>query len=189
MVSALTEAKRVLEAVRSVAQFGDDVFLAVAGEGPLEDEFDALAHRLLPGRAMRLSVNPEQMPDLYRSCDVFLHMSLDEAFGNVFLEALSSGLPVIAHDCENTRWIFGKEDDAIGGAFRRQTEAAHENGLAYLVDTQKAEEVVHALRQAASEAEGLSDRRESRHAFVASRFSWDRSAEAYAEFLKEVARA
>lgn len=194
MVSAMTAAKRVFEGLRSVAQLGDAFFLAVAGEGPLAGEFDTLANRLLPGRAMRLSVSPEQMPCLYRSCDVFLHMSVDEAFGNVFLEALSSGLPVVAHDCENTRWIFGNEDWRIRGRFQAEKQPCDENVRAYLVDTEKAEEVVEALMQASRVADGLSKAQfskaqESRHAFVASRFSWDRSAEAYAEFLKEVALA
>jgi glycosyltransferase involved in cell wall biosynthesis len=47
------------------------------------------------------------MPDLYRSADVFLHLSLLESFGNVFLESWASGLPIVAHDSDRLRWILG----------------------------------------------------------------------------------
>src|SRR3546814_15446020 len=53
------------------------------------------------------------MPALYRSADVFLHMSLLESFGNVFIEAWASGLPVIGHDTERLRWILGAESQMI----------------------------------------------------------------------------
>ena len=45
------------------------------------------------------------MPDLYRASDVFLHLSVDESFGNVFLEAMATGLPVVAYESDRTRWI------------------------------------------------------------------------------------
>jgi glycosyltransferase involved in cell wall biosynthesis len=48
------------------------------------------------------------MPDLYRAADVFLHLSVDESFGNVFLEAMASGLPVVAYESDRTRWIVGE---------------------------------------------------------------------------------
>src|SRR3546814_16103079 len=53
------------------------------------------------------------MPALYRSADVFLHMSLLESFGNVFIEAWASGLPVIGHDTERLRWILGAESQLL----------------------------------------------------------------------------
>jgi glycosyltransferase involved in cell wall biosynthesis len=49
------------------------------------------------------------MPALYRSADAFMHLSVDESFGNVFVEALASGLPVVAYDTPRSRWIIGDE--------------------------------------------------------------------------------
>ena len=106
MVSAFIETKRVLDGIRAVSQI-DDAYLVVAGDGPLRNEGQELADRLMPGRFQRISLKAAQMPMLYASADAFLHLSLLESFGNVFLEAWASGLPIVAHDSERLRWILG----------------------------------------------------------------------------------
>lgn len=106
MVSAFIESKRVLDGIRAVSGL-KDVFLVVAGDGPLREAARELAADLLPGRYRQLSLSAREMPDLYRSVDAFLHLSLLESFGNVFLEAWASGLPVVAHESERLRWILG----------------------------------------------------------------------------------
>jgi glycosyltransferase involved in cell wall biosynthesis len=109
MVSALTASKNVERGIESVSLI-PDAHLVVAGDGPQRDLVDATAARLLPGRFTRLSVRPTQMPALYRSANVFLHLATDEPFGNVFLEALACGLPIAALDSERLRWIVGNEE-------------------------------------------------------------------------------
>jgi glycosyltransferase involved in cell wall biosynthesis len=106
MVSALEPGKRVLEAMRAMADV-PEAYMVVAGDGPLREEVDRLAADLLPGRFMRGTFRHDQMPDLYRSADLFLHTKIIESFGNVYIEALSCGVPVVAHDDEVTRWILG----------------------------------------------------------------------------------
>ena len=112
MVSALIESKRVLEGMRAVAKI-PNAMLVVAGDGPLRDQFDALGKELMPGRFRRMTLPSDQMPDLYRSADVFLHPTLYESFGNVYVEAMAVGLPVVAHDYEVTRWIFGEHPGLV----------------------------------------------------------------------------
>ncbi|MEH6757981.1 MAG: glycosyltransferase family 4 protein [Parasphingorhabdus sp.] len=107
MVSAFIESKRVLEGIRAVSKM-EDAYLVVAGDGPLRNEAQALADGLMPGRFQRISLTAGEMPLLYQSVDTFLHLSLLESFGNVFLEAWASGLPIIAHDTERLRWILGE---------------------------------------------------------------------------------
>ena len=48
------------------------------------------------------------MPALYRRADAFLHMSRDEPSGLVYLEAAATGLPLVVHDNEVTRWTLGE---------------------------------------------------------------------------------
>ena len=64
----------------------------------------------------------EKMPQLYASSDIFVLASLnelDEFFGVVFLEAMSSGKPVIGMAHPVTKWIIGDGgeniDMSIGG--------------------------------------------------------------------------
>ena len=108
MVSALIASKNVREGVAAVAAIPNAV-LVVAGDGPLRDEIHDQARQLLPDRFVNLTVTADRMPDLYRAADVFLHLSVDESFGNVFLEAMATGLPVVAYEYDRTRWIVGDE--------------------------------------------------------------------------------
>jgi glycosyltransferase involved in cell wall biosynthesis len=107
MVSALIESKRVLDGIRALSGM-EGVHLAVAGDGPLRGQARELANRLLPGRYSQLIVPAPDMAALYRSADAFLHLSLNESFGNVFLEAWASGLPIVAQDNDRLRWILGE---------------------------------------------------------------------------------
>lgn len=156
MVSALIESKRVLEGMRAVAML-PDAHLAVAGDGPLRAEAEALAGELLPGRFTRLTLAADDMPALYRSADAFLHMSLLESFGNVFVEAMASGLPIVGHDTARLRWVLG--------------------GAPFLCDTESLPKVENALRGAL--AQGRTD-----PASRSARFAWAGIAEEYEVFLR-----
>ncbi len=112
MVSALIATKRVDQGIRAVSRI-PGARLVVAGDGPLRDEAAALAEQLMPGRYRRVSVPAAQMPTLYRSADAFLHLSEHEAFGNVYVEAMACGRPVVAHDTPRTRWILGDDQFLI----------------------------------------------------------------------------
>jgi glycosyltransferase involved in cell wall biosynthesis len=108
MVSALIPSKRVANGIAAVSKV-PGAHLVVAGDGPLRAEIDAMGNELLPGRYSRLTLGAAEMPRLYRSCDAFLHLSADESFGNVYVEALAAGLPIVAIDTARTRWILGTE--------------------------------------------------------------------------------
>lgn len=163
MVSALIPSKRVQAGVEAVSRV-PGVHLVVAGDGPQRQMVDAAAAELLPGRFTRLSVSPTQMPDLYRSADVFLHMSKDEPFGNVFLEAMACGLPVVAHDTARSRWIVGNDE--------------------FLLDTDITEEVAKRIELAI--AVGPADRQ--KRPTKAAAFAWSKVAGMYRKFLQEVTK-
>jgi glycosyltransferase involved in cell wall biosynthesis len=162
MASALVESKRVLEGMRAVARI-PSANLVVAGDGPLRAQFDALGSELMPGRFRRLTLPADQMPDLYRSVDVFLHPSFHESFGNVYVEAMAVGIPVVAHDYEVTRWIFG--------------------GHANLVNASDEAALVAAIGLAAGS--GRADAA-ARVAVAVDRFAWSNIARKYREFFVAV---
>jgi glycosyltransferase involved in cell wall biosynthesis len=157
MVSALIESKFVGTGIDAVSRL-PDVHLVVAGDGPLRDELREQADRLMPGRYHNLLVTPDRMPDLYRSASIFLHLSRDESFGNVFIEAMACGLPTVAWDLPRTRWITGEGACLVAG----DDAVAIADGLAL------------ALRSDFSIAE-LRSRSE--------RFSWDLISGDYEKFL------
>jgi glycosyltransferase involved in cell wall biosynthesis len=164
IVSALIESKRVVEGIEAAARL-KGACVVVAGDGPLRDAAEEAGRRFLGARFLRLSVPHDRMPSVYRSADVLLHMSRDEPFGNIYLEAMSTGLPVVAHDSINSRWILG------------------EHGI--LVDTGDPAAVAHGLERALADRSPEAAR--ARRQAVADRFEWSVVGEQYAAFLAEVA--
>lgn len=158
MVSAFIESKRVLDGIKVVSSM-EDAYLVVAGDGPLRDEGQALADKLMPGRFQRISLAAEDMPALYQSADAFLHLSLLESFGNVFLEAWASGLPIIAHDTERLRWILSEH--------------------AHLCDTEDQYALIGTLKKALSSKS--TDNREG-----IERFAWSTIAQEYRNFISDL---
>ena len=164
MVSALIPSKRVEAGIEAVSRI-PGTHLVVAGDGPLREVIDACAARMLPGRFTRLSVRPDQMPSLYRSANVFLHLSTDEPFGNVFLEAMACGLPIVAHDSARSRWIVGDDE--------------------FLANTEDPAAVVRQIEIACDASPTQTHKRSMK----AAAFSWTKIAGMYQKFLQEIVAA
>merc|ERR1712226_479962 len=62
----------------------------VVGKGPVEEEVKGLPNTVFAGW-----MSGDDLSTAYASCDVFLFPSAVETFGNVTLEAASSGLPLV----------------------------------------------------------------------------------------------
>ncbi|MBD3163176.1 MAG: glycosyltransferase, partial [Candidatus Latescibacteria bacterium] len=111
--------------------------LVVVGDG-------SLRHRLLR-RASRLRVDlrwigpvaPEELPRIYRASDLFLAPALfGESFGIVLLEALASGVPVVASAIEGYAELLDRcgaavtfrpgDPDALAAAIARGLDATRE---------------------------------------------------------------
>ena len=161
MVSALIPSKRIDRGIEAVSRV-PTAHLVIAGDGPLRQSLETKAAKLLPGRFTRLLVKPEQMPQLYRSADVLLHLSKEEPFGNVFVEAMACGLPVIGHDTPRLRWIVGNE------------------GI--LLDTEDVSTLAQKIELVSSNSSGPRAARIAR----ASNFSWSKIGGMYRRFLEEV---
>jgi glycosyltransferase involved in cell wall biosynthesis len=148
------------------------IHLVMAGSGPREAELRASA----PPGVTFLGVLERQtrLPDLYANCDAFLFASVTETLGLVVLEAMASGLPVIA--------------TPAGGVADHLRHA--ENGLTY------PEGNVEAMARAMVSLAGdfALARRLARGARrTAERLSWDRELErldlSYREICAETAQA
>ncbi len=106
-VAALQPYKRVDLVIKAAAKL-PNVSLVVAGRGILKREIENLGLRLMPSRFLRIDIDYINLPSLYTACNVFtLPSKSQEAFGIVYLEAMSCGLPVVAPDDELRREIIG----------------------------------------------------------------------------------
>jgi len=161
MVSACIETKRVEDGIRAVAGV-PGAHLVVAGDGPLRDKVQALADAMLPGRFTRLTAPAARMPALYRSADVFLHMSKEESFGNVYIEAMACGLPVVGHDTPRLRWIVGDDE--------------------YLADTTDIAATSARIAEALGQGRAGTEKRTAK----AAAFAWPRVAARYRIFFEKV---
>ncbi|MEO7999278.1 MAG: glycosyltransferase family 1 protein, partial [Gemmatimonadaceae bacterium] len=84
---------------------GRIVFLCV-GDGPYENEVRRISPdgSWLPGK-----LTGSRLSEAYASGDVFLFPSITDTFGNVIVEAMASGLPVIGADFGATRELVGSD--------------------------------------------------------------------------------
>jgi glycosyltransferase involved in cell wall biosynthesis len=161
MVSALISSKRVELGIEAVHRI-PNAHLFVAGDGPLRQTVDEAGARLLPGRFTRVSVTPDRMPAVYRAADIFLHLSKDEPFGNVFIEAMACGKPVVAQDSPRVRWIVGDDE--------------------FLFGNDDAAEIAECIQRAANDPLTRGPLRAKK----AEAFSWTKVGEQYRSFLQQV---
>ena len=162
--------KRMDHTIREVAKMplGTRPHLVLIGARAADTpEIESLCSQLLgkDGFTMR-TVSPNEVGDYYRAGDVFVLSSTDEGFGLVYVEALSHGLRVIAHEYTTARFVLDDHgiycDMTVPGELARTIETA-------LLDPDSP------------------DRAARRHESVYRRFSWEKLRPRYVELFREVA--
>jgi len=139
--------------------------LVIAGTGPLESTLRAVA----PPDVAFLGFldRRSRLPDLYANCDAFIFASVTETLGLVLLEAMASGLPVVAAPAG------GVADHLRDGV----------NGLAYPAGDARA--MAEAMVRLVSEA-GLARRLGQAARQTAEELSWEREMERLDQSYQEV---
>ncbi|WP_438864518.1 glycosyltransferase [Neptunicella sp.] len=100
--------KRIELTIQAMAKL-PEYSLLICGDGPDRHYFQQMAYRYLASERIRFAAfGFEQMPAVYRSCDLFTLASNNEPFGRVYLEAMACGLPVVATDDAMRRSIIGQ---------------------------------------------------------------------------------
>jgi glycosyltransferase involved in cell wall biosynthesis len=118
-----------LGATARLVEAGVDVSLHVAGAGPLANYLaQQVASQGLQDRVHLLGAIPrEELLALYAQADLFVFPSLHDSSGNVVLEALSRGLPVVCLDLGGPRLYVDASCGVVvptGGLSRAQVEGA-----------------------------------------------------------------
>ena len=94
-----------IEAVARLPEAG----LLVCGEGSDRDYFQDLGDRLLGADRFQIKTFPyAQMPQVYRSADIFTLPSVEAFRGLAYIEAMACGLPVVATDDSVRRYLIGE---------------------------------------------------------------------------------
>ena len=90
---------------------GDRYHLTIVGKGHQEDALRAIARELDVESSVTWLGAPERtsMAEIYRAADAFVLASRHESFGVVVIEALASGLPVVATRCGGPEEIVTPE--------------------------------------------------------------------------------
>ncbi|MFZ9734073.1 MAG: glycosyltransferase family 4 protein [Burkholderiaceae bacterium] len=91
-----------VEAFHQLRSGNSDVRLVFVGDGPLRQKLARECPEALFAGVRR----GEDLAAHYASADIFLFPSLTETFGNVTLEAMASGLAVVAFDCAGAKWLI-----------------------------------------------------------------------------------
>jgi glycosyltransferase involved in cell wall biosynthesis len=147
--------------------------LEIAGGGPQESALRATAIELGLGADVRFSgpLGRDEIAARCRDADIFVLTPYEEAFGNVFAEAIAAGLPVIASD-------IGAIPDLV-----RQGE----NGI--LVQPGDAAAIARAVRELGDDAARRAEIAQRNRARAESILSWDSAADKYLALYAELMAA
>ena len=168
-VCRLVKRKGLQFLIQAMSELADDTVLEIIGEGDREEETRALLSKYSVADRVTLTgyVPRDCLADRYHSADIFVLPSLSESFGQVLLEAMSCGLPIIA--------------SRVGGI--PETIQDGTNGI--LVEPASAVSLAIAIRRLASNPSLRNEIGSNNACRVRTHYSWDSIANAYEELYQE----
>ncbi len=97
-VSRLVKKNGLKDLIRALLFLPTEYQLVVIGEGPERRKLERLSRKLGVNQRVHLlgKIPYARLSQYYLAADVFCRPSLSEGLGNVFLEAMAMGLPVVA---------------------------------------------------------------------------------------------
>jgi glycosyltransferase involved in cell wall biosynthesis len=124
----------LLGTVKLLHAAGYSVQLQIAGDGPLRQRLQKHADVLGIAAQVRLlgGLPRERLLDLYGEVDLFMFPSLHDSSGNVVLEALSRGLPVVCLDLGGPKHYLTPDCGVVVSTLKR-TRAEVEQAFADVI--------------------------------------------------------
>jgi len=138
----------LLEMMEHLAsQASADYRLLVVGAGRLANWLETNAERQVPGRVRLLGhvADRDRLADIFANCDALIHPNPREPFGIAPLEAMASGLPVVApfsggvlsYANEHNSWLADASGKSFANSVRRifADESARQSKVSRAMDT------------------------------------------------------
>lgn len=155
----------LLRAVKTLRESGEEwvtrLRLVIVGDGPLRGELQELVEELSLQDVCWMAGNREDIPRFLGSMDIFALPSLGEGISNTILEAMATGLPIIASD------VGGNPELVLPG----------ENGL--LFPAGNIEALAQAIASVCRDAEQREKMASRSRARVVQEFNWKSTVDAY----------
>ena len=169
-VGRLSVTKRVeilIDAVDILSRQGCQIFLKIVGGGQMQPKLKQIVNEKQLDNIIEITgrIDAEDMPNIYRQNDIFISASKLEGMSNAMLEAMASGLPIIAARCEGT-------EELIAG-----------NGL--VIENATAEEIAKAIKKLIDDPQ-LRNQMSIAARQKAQQFTWGRIAEKYLNIYERV---
>ncbi|WP_313885055.1 glycosyltransferase family 4 protein [Scytonema hofmannii] len=160
--------KRMDYVIREIASLPEPrPYLLLLGQQNSDSpEIINLGNQLLGAENFQVRTVPQkEMANYYKIADAFVLASLGEGFGRVFLEAMSHGLPCLAHEHKVIRFVLGNNE--------------------YLDNFEIPGNLASLIPQALQESQDVS-KRQRRHESAYNRFSWDKLGLDYVNLIHNV---
>ncbi|MGA7192556.1 MAG: glycosyltransferase family 4 protein [Anaerolineales bacterium] len=160
-------------AMRALSRLKDSEWTwTIAGDGPQTETLKAMSEEYGINERIRFMgwLSTEQLKEQYAAATLFLFPSRDEGMPNAILEAMASGLPVVATK------IAGNEELVLDG----------ETGK--LVPTEDVESLRESLGPFLGDAKMREQMGNAAHQRVESSFSWNRVTEHYELILEKAVK-
>jgi len=113
----LTTAKNYQKAISAVELLAETTHLPlrwqIAGEGPLEQVLKARGKDLVSRGIAEFLGKRDDIPELMKNSDIFFMPSLWEGFGIGAVEAMASGLPIVAGNVPGLREVVGEDTGVL----------------------------------------------------------------------------
>ena len=129
----------LVRAFAEVAQAHREAWLIVAGDGPCRADLLGLACDLRVSERVRFLGECRNVPGILAAMDVFVLPSIGEGMSNTLLEAMASGLPVVAtrvggnpelvEDRVSGRLVPSRDPRALAGAIAEYLDDPHLRSL------------------------------------------------------------
>ena len=128
-----------------------DIYYVICGRGPLRDAYVSLAEQLNIGKQVILTGYRTDVADFYKAADVFVFPSFREGLPVSVMEAMASGLPIIATS------IRGSSDsvkESINGKLLKPDDV---DGFANVIEAFRNKELLNSIAKTNAQEAGKYD--------------------------------